>query len=148
MTADWDASLKRLVGEVILMQRSGYDVLASSAWDDVGRHWESMENDNAAVLCRPAGKGPWQCFHCDEKFYSAEEAEAHFGPTQHSRAVCQTEAEHIRQLEKELQEYREENTPLLREIRVMKSDHQVALRRMEELGYARGLRDANHIEPE
>jgi len=43
--------------------------------------------------------------------------------------------------------YREEDTDLHRELRRMESDHATALRREEEKGYARGLRDAGYVEP-
>ncbi len=37
----WTRTLVRLVGECVREQRSGYDVLASAAWDDVLRHWNT-----------------------------------------------------------------------------------------------------------
>ena len=40
----WTRKLTMLVGECIMHQRHGYDVLASACWDDVCRHWAEGEN--------------------------------------------------------------------------------------------------------
>lgn len=85
---------------------------------------------------------PWRCFHCDEIFADAAEAALHFGPRIYSDPACHADAEHLRELERQLDRYREEDTDLHREIHALHSKHQTALMRAEEDGYARGLRDA------
>ena len=88
------------------------------------------------------GSGPWRCFHCDEIFTDAKEAALHFGPGIYSDPACQVDAVHLRDLERELERYREDDTDLHRQIAAMESKHQQALMREEEAGYARGLHDA------
>jgi hypothetical protein len=92
----------------------------------------------------------WTCFHCGENFPGTmagqHEARMHFGPSVHSEPKCQISAYRVRQMEDQLRRYREEDTDLHRELRRMESDHLIALRREEEKGYARGLRDAVNVE--
>jgi hypothetical protein len=84
----------------------------------------------------------WRCFHCDEVFDEFEAARIHFGPTLFSEAACQIDAAALRELQAELTRYREEDTDLHRSIHAIQGEHATALRREEELGYARGLADA------
>jgi flagellar biosynthesis/type III secretory pathway protein FliH len=49
----------------------------------------------------------------------------------------------LRKNEVEMERYREEDTDLHREIARMGAEHQAALQRAEEAGYAKGLRDAH-----
>ncbi len=69
-------------------------------------------------------------------------ARAHFGPTPDRDPACTITARKLRLLEDELESYRHEDTALHREIAGLRADHAAALRREEEKGYARGLRDA------
>lgn len=69
-------------------------------------------------------------------------ARLHFGATPDDQPKCQISAHRLRAMEAELRRYRDEDSDLHRQIRSMEADHQVALRRAEEQGYARGLRDA------
>lgn len=85
---------------------------------------------------------PWRCFHCGETFVDAAEAALHFGPRIYSDPACSVDAEHLRELERQLDGYREEDTDLHRQIAAMECRHQQAVMRAEEAGYARGLRDA------
>lgn len=93
----------------------------------------------------------WRCFHCGEEFTKAQEkwARRHFGATEGDRPVCQMRVpgEHsllaaLRAAQDELARHRAEDTDLMRALYEMQSDHAAALRREEERGYARGLRDA------
>jgi hypothetical protein len=88
----------------------------------------------------------WTCFHCGETFPGNmgghRAAQLHFGASIHDDPKCQISAHRLRAMETELRRYREEDTDLHREIARLQSDHAVALRREEEKGYARGLRDA------
>ncbi len=92
--------------------------------------------------------GEWKCFHCGEVFTTIAAAVIHFGKTETARPVCETDADIIRQMEEELRRYREEDTDLHRQIADLISQKESAVRRAEDLGYSRGLRDANHAEPE
>jgi cell division protein FtsB len=84
----------------------------------------------------------WRCFHCDHVFRTAKSAREHFGATPYADASCQVNAEHLRDIEKELAKYRDEDTDLHRQIANLQGERQTVLRRAEEAGYARGLRDA------
>lgn len=88
----------------------------------------------------------WRCFHCDEVFRSARLAAEHFGDEIYSTPSCQIGGlRHmvtlIRDQEKQLRSYCAEDTSLLRTLWSIESDHRQALRREEEKGYGRGLRD-------
>jgi hypothetical protein len=48
---------------------------------------------------------------------------------------------YIRKLENQLDRYRDDDTHLTRSIRTLESEMEVAVRRAEEQGYARGLKD-------
>ncbi len=89
--------------------------------------------------------GPWKCFHCDEVFNDFKEAGDHFGYGEISTPACKIDAAHLRELEIELFKYRLEDTELHREIHRLVAKNQQDCRRAEELGYARGLRDAHLI---
>lgn len=91
----------------------------------------------------------WRCFHCDELFLDEEKARLHFGSSEMREPICHMTPEEIREMEKELDGYRDEDTALHRQIVSMRADHATALRAEEEKGYARGLRDARleGIEP-
>jgi hypothetical protein len=93
----------------------------------------------------------WRCFHCDETFTKAQErwAREHFGGDQHELPVCQMRlpGEHhlltvLRKAQDELIAYRTEDTDLWRAVYAQADDHAQALRREEEKGYERGVRDA------
>jgi hypothetical protein len=93
----------------------------------------------------------WICFHCGEHFRrdQVQQAREHFGATPDYTPGCLeklTAGERglvgqVRALEAELARYREEDTDLHREIRSLETDHALALRREEEKGYARAVRD-------
>lgn len=87
----------------------------------------------------------WRCFYCDESFTDRVAALEHFGPgdgyTRQSRTACQIDiAEYRRMVEKEAR-YAEEDAEVHRSMHRMAGEHQQALQRAEESGYARGLRD-------
>lgn len=96
----------------------------------------------------------WRCFHCDEVFTTYAAARHHFGRNESANPVCVIKAPGewalvaaLRAAEDQLARYRVEDSDVLRAMHSMVADHQVALRREEEKGYARGLRDAQHVEP-
>jgi hypothetical protein len=92
--------------------------------------------------------GLWVCFFCGEQFTEPLEAGRHFGAYEEGAAACRLNRdEHgllllLRAAEDELRSYRAEDTELHRVIHDLRATHEVALRRSEEEGYARGLRDA------
>jgi hypothetical protein len=90
----------------------------------------------------PAPPHGWTCFHCGETFMHPNAARLHFGASITDEPKCQISAHRLRAMEDELRRYRDEDTDLHRQLRSMETDHAVALRREEEKGYARGLRDA------
>lgn len=89
----------------------------------------------------------WRCFHCDEVFTSVRCATVHFGTDESKTPACQLKShevhlvEHIRDLEKQLDGYRAEDSSIMRAIYTLEADHRQALIREEEIGYERGVRD-------
>ncbi len=90
----------------------------------------------------------WTCFHCGETFTNSIEAGRHFGRNQSAEPACRIKGAKeqglviaLRAAEAELDRYRKEDSDKDREMGRMQSDHDVALRREEERGYEKGLRD-------
>jgi hypothetical protein len=89
----------------------------------------------------------WRCFYCDEVFTSTNCAAEHFGTEHGSYPACQIKTyekhlvKYIRKLEKELSRYRAEDSDVMRSIMSLEADHRHALRRSEEQGYNKGVRD-------
>jgi hypothetical protein len=94
------------------------------------------------------GRKQWRCFHCDDVFTREQDAAEHFGGTMGALAACQIKGhEHflvreIRELERQVAMWVDERVPVLLALEAMRTEHADALRREEEIGYARGLRDA------
>jgi hypothetical protein len=83
----------------------------------------------------------WKCFHCDEVFTDPEDARLHFGDDCMSDAACQISVTAVREMERQLARCRAEDGDKDRELYRMQAEHDVALRRVEEEGYRRGLID-------
>jgi hypothetical protein len=88
----------------------------------------------------------WRCFHCDAVFTSRFQAGIHFGADQAATCACVLPHErhlvdHIRDLEAQLDRYRADDSSVMRSIMTLEATHQAALRREEEKGYERGVRD-------
>lgn len=95
----------------------------------------------------------WTCFHCGEHFPSGtladqRRARDHFGADPGALAACQIKAGEergllmkLRRLELANERYRTEDSDKDREFHALRAQHVVALRRAEEEGYERGLRD-------
>ena len=94
------------------------------------------------------GELTWRCFHCCEVFTDPAEAALHFGTRIYDAPACQVDVAKLRDLERQLDRYREEDTDLHREIHRLHSDYQTKLMREEEKGYARGLHDGMNMTPE
>lgn len=98
----------------------------------------------------------WRCFHCGDTFTKAQEAHArtHFGDDCGATPVCliRTAGEHalldaLRAADRALTSYRAEDSRIMRAMSSMQADHAVALRRVEEDGYNKGVRDMQPTTP-
>jgi len=90
----------------------------------------------------------WTCFFCGETFTTPGAAADHFGGELLSDVACRIKAGEergllmaLRRAETELARYRAEDSDSDRAIDALRADHATALRRAEEQGYERGLRD-------
>lgn len=90
---------------------------------------------------------PWRCFHCDETFYTREDAQLHFGTTEMQSPACTIDVAEYRAMERRMVAYNEEDSAMHRSIYRLQSEHQLALQRAEEAGYAAGLRDCAQVRP-
>jgi hypothetical protein len=94
-----------------------------------------------------AGIEGWRCFHCGDFFTDADDARDHFGSYTLDDPACILNAMEggilklYREACEELMKYREEDNASFREFYRLGAEHAVALRREEEKGYERGLRD-------
>lgn len=84
----------------------------------------------------------WRCFHCDEVFTTQESAAVHFGNSERDNPACQVDIVDYRRMVAMDARYAEEDADVHRSMRRMASEHQTALQRAEETGYARGLKDS------
>jgi hypothetical protein len=92
-----------------------------------------------AAAALPAG---WRCFHCGEEFTDSDAAALHFGTHEYQEPACLIDIAKFREMEALQRRYADEDADVHRAMRRMDSDHQQALRRAEEDGYAKGLQDA------
>ncbi len=92
----------------------------------------------------------WRCFFCDEVFTRRADAAEHFGVDDSCEAdvpACKIAAheghlvKYIRKLESELRRYVREDSDIARSIMTLEADQGDKLRRAEEDGYAKGVRD-------
>ena len=83
----------------------------------------------------------WTCFHCGEVCANVEAARLHFGSSEHQQPGCQIDLAEYRSMEEVNRRHCEEDTELHRALHRMGGEHREALRREEESGYAKGLRD-------
>lgn len=103
------------------------------------------------VGCATPKKEEWKCFHCGEVFTEKKDASIHFGIDMFSTPGCiqkvspggeQSLLQALREAENELAKYRREDIETMQALYRLQSRHSDALRRAEEAGYERGLRDA------
>ena len=89
----------------------------------------------------------WRCFHCDEVFTNHKAALDHFGLDEGALPACRIAAHHshlvtyIRDLEAQLEQYRDEDSHIARAMMALECDQAQKLRTAEEEGYGRGVRD-------
>lgn len=104
-------------------------------------------------MSRETSPTEWRCFHCDEVFTDPDLAGDHFGIGECDVPACQLNAveggllKMLRDAQEEIGRFRREDTASYREFYALGADHAVKLRRAEEEGYERGLRDAK-LHPE
>lgn len=92
----------------------------------------------------------WRCFNCGDLFRNPRHAASHFGIDELQTPGCVAVLRHgeshrldrIRDLEEQLQRYRNEDSDIIRWHAAKSADHAAALRHEEEKGYERGLHDA------
>ena len=115
------------------------------------KHGDSEEcsdcEGRAVVLTLPEIEAmTWRCFHCGVVFVKHCDALEHFGiPHTLTTTACRVDAKRLREIEAELAQYRNEDTEKDRAYYKLEADHNVALRRAEESGYAKGLRDGQAL---
>lgn len=122
---------------------------------ELARIWTKVEAIRAKQAAKPrhsplpahpsGGPREWRCFHCDEVFTEFEAARNHFGDHEMCDPVCSIMAREIRDMERELERYRAEDSDKDRQFHALQADHRRALRVEEEKGYEKGLRDGEAL---
>jgi len=98
----------------------------------------------------PAPDHGWTCFHCGETFKSIGKARDHFGVMPTETPICVIGAKwgglpgYIRDLQRELDRYREEDQPIMREIYALGAKHSREIIDAEQRGYDRGFTDGRN----
>ncbi|CAN7302559.1 hypothetical protein LJR231_001544 [Phyllobacterium sp. LjRoot231] len=87
----------------------------------------------------------WRCFHCEEVFTDPAAARDHFGSHEVCEPICCMSAADVREMEREIERYRAEDSDKDREMHGMRADHARALINEEEKGYGRGLADGRAL---
>src|ERR1700686_622847 len=85
----------------------------------------------------PMAQKQWRCFHCDQVFTSLRCATIHFGADEAATCACvlpheQHLVEHIRDLERQLEIYRNESDKVLQSIMTLEAEHRQTVTRAEE----------------
>lgn len=113
-------------------------------------NWRAMQQYGRACIAHAASasapeaeraKG-WRCFHCSEEFTDRDAAALHFGTHEYQEPACLIDIVKFREMEALQRRYLDEDADVHRAMRRMETEHQQALRRAEEDGYAKGLADA------
>lgn len=97
------------------------------------------------------GKKHWRCFFCDELFSRHADAALHFGGSILQEPICRVAAQEgglvilVRELEERVEDLRQEISSDENRHYAREAAHASALRREEERGYERGLRDGQEI---
>lgn len=135
-------------GREMLTLRAANDWIRQQGAHRVADGVDKVLDRLATHPAEPVGaQTEWTCFHCEESFTDLEKARLHFGKTERQSPACQLDAAHLRELEAELQKYREEDTELHHQIAGLAARTESAKRRAEEEGYALGLKDAHLVGP-
>lgn len=125
----------------------GQDLVQVAEIDRVSaREWA----ENSATPPAPAPEQPkpeWRCFQCGEVFTDSEAAALHFGTREHQSPACCIDIAEYRRMEAKEVAYAAEDSEIHHTLYAMRTQHAVELRRAEEAGYAKGLRDAEAEQP-
>ncbi|AVK09130.1 hypothetical protein ACUB14_001612 [Pseudomonas aeruginosa] len=84
----------------------------------------------------------WRCFHCGEHFLDEAAAALHFGTHEMQSPACLIDVAEYREMEARMRSYNDEDAEIHRAMARQRTQHQIELRRAEEQGYARGLKEA------
>ncbi|MBM7166110.1 hypothetical protein [Pseudomonas aeruginosa] len=84
----------------------------------------------------------WRCFHCGEHFLDEAAAALHFGTHEMHSPACLIDVAEYREMEARMRSYNDEDAEIHRAMARQRTQHQIELRRAEEQGYSRGLKDA------
>jgi hypothetical protein len=87
----------------------------------------------------------WRCFHCNYLALTPAEGREHFGSSPSQRPTCLIDGAEYRRMEEAYRRSCEEDTDLHRALHAKDSERAFAVRRAEEEGYARGLRDGMKV---
>lgn len=90
----------------------------------------------------------WRCFHCDAVFHDRESAANHFGNSELEKPVCCIPelAALLRDQQQELAKlHSNEMSDSAKEFHSLGAKHHVEMRRAEEEGYEKGLKDGQAI---
>jgi len=139
-----------VVGELVAKWRSDAEVLIADELALTGgiqaavfKRCADQLQATLSALTAEAGKGDeWRCFHCDEAFTDSDSAAVHFGTHEHQRPACLVDAAEYRRMEAKEARYAEEDADCHRAMHRQQTEHNQALQRAEEAGYAKGLRDS------
>lgn len=113
---------------------------------------EIDREDGTVAMPGMAGNGEgvdlmsWTCFHCGETFVARWTAAEHFGPDEIADPACRIDVAKFREMEALHLRHLQEDSDSDRRYHAQQADHAEALRRAEEEGYARGLRDSHFTE--
>lgn len=99
----------------------------------------------AYVPATPLPDVHWRCFYCGDVFSTAETAEVHFGSFEGTRPICAVGAEHYREMEAQLRSYQAEIDPASKTFYALGAKHAGEVRRAEEEGYNKGVRDGGAL---
>jgi len=94
----------------------------------------------------------FKCFHCGDTFITHTDARLHFGePHSIAQPACLIKAErglvkYIRELEKQLSSYQDEDSLVLRQVAAQRCERANAIESAENLGYERGLKAYTELE--
>jgi hypothetical protein len=128
-----DAAIRASLEDMVKMQEDGDEAGKGSRW-------------HVAAKSALEGVSPcWRCFHCSETFTDEAAAAEHFGWSEYQQPACQIDAKQYREMEERVSRANQDDSDTDRRMYAMQGEHQMALKREEEKGYARGLKDANYL---
>lgn len=101
----------------------------------------------AQEVTQQAAKTKWRCFHCDQTFTDRDAAAVHFGTSERHQPMCSISSNEYREMERRMEQYNAEDAEIHREMYRQRNEHIQALRRAEEIGYAKGVAESSDLAP-